>query len=364
MRRHLIALFAATAAFVAAAPALPASAGTASDFVAASPAPGSSLSPKGPWYLLESAPGRQVHQTIRVRNPNDHAVDAHLAGVDAVTLAATGASFTSPTKAPSAVGRWIVPDTTSVHLAPHASQDVGFTVDIGSAVTAGEYLGGLSAYVPLPKAPPTKAAGSFQVELNVQSQAVVAVEIHVPGPAAPNLVVRGAHADARSNGVVLAVDIANTGNAFARGTGEITIDGVKHPFKIDTFVSDTSISYGLEWLRTAVPGKHQVTVRLDAGPKPVLWSGTVAITSKVTDRVNQLRPHGTSDAPQTHSTSSSGSSVLYVLGGFILVVLVGGAVTIWVSSRRRMRLRTARRRTRRLMREPMQFVDESAKDAA
>jgi hypothetical protein len=334
MRRARRAVVFMATAFIASAGALaPASAGKFGDVVAATLSPGSKVSPEGKYYLLEAGPGESVTQSFRVVNPNSHPVSAHIEAVDAITGDLTGVQLSKPGSAKALTSRWIVVASPQVTLQPNEKRDIPFTVHVPLNTKPGQYLAAMSASVPLS---PTDlkgnavAAGQAGFSMAVQVQRGIAVEIDVPGPRAPTLAVSGAEPKATPNGVELGVHIANTGNAFAHGSGVIRVPDTKtdYSFKIDTFVAGTSIVYPLQWTKTVVPGTHHVQVDLTyENGRRTSWSGQVVIAGDAQSKLEgalknvTLREH------------SSGVSVLLILAGALFVVLAAAAVVVRRRSR-------------------------------
>src|SRR4051794_20229981 len=219
---------AGAAAFVASAMLLgPATAADQrADTVTAFVAPGSKTDAKHSYYAFDATAGSSTTQTIVVRNGRTRPIVANIEGVDAYTGDATGANYDPPGTQPSDTGTWVVVTTPEVTLQPGEQRPVDFTVHVPAGAKPGVYLAGISASVPQPVTKTTastaKARGAdFSVTL--QAQRLIAVQITVPGPASPKLVVTSARATATPDGVALLVGMANRGNAFARGTGTIKV---------------------------------------------------------------------------------------------------------------------------------------------
>lgn len=148
MRARRAVVFMATAFIVSAGVIAPAAAGKFGDIVAATPSPGSKLAP-GHFYLLDANPGATITQSIRVSNPNDHAVTAMVEAVDASTAEQTGVQMAQPGSAKALTSRWIVVSVPQVTLQPNEARDIPFTVHVPTPLTPGQYLAGVSASVPL-----------------------------------------------------------------------------------------------------------------------------------------------------------------------------------------------------------------------
>lgn len=321
------------AAFIASAGAMaPAAAGKFGDVVSATVPPGSMMSP-GRFYLLEAKPGDTVTQDVRVSNPNDHQVTVMVEAVDAATGDLTGVQLGGPGSPKALTSRWIVVSTPQITLAPNQQRDVPFTVHVPLTAKPGQFLAGVSASVPLsaadtkaPQTPSDKAGFSMAVRF----QRAIAVEIDVAGPRAPDLAVGGAVPNATPDGVSLGIHIANSGNAFAHGTGVVRVPDTNtdFTFPIDTFVSETSIVLPMAWTKVVVPGSHHVEVDLTyEGSRRTSWSGTVVIAGAAQ---NQLENSLRNVAVKGHS---SGPGLLLIIAGCLFALFVAAAVMIRRRSR-------------------------------
>lgn len=316
------------AAFIALAGAVvPAGAGKFGDVVAASVAPGSQASPRGNFYLLQAHPGDTITQSVRITNPNDHPVTAMIEAVDAKTAPTTGMQLGQPGSAKALISRWIVVSSPQITLAPNQERDVPFTVHVPSPLGAGQYLAGISASVPLAAdgANSSTPGGQAGFSMAVRFQRGIAVEIDIPGARAPHLTVSGAEPKALPGGVTLGVHIANDGNAFAHGNGVIRVadTNTDYSFKVDTFVSGTSIVYPMQWTKAVVPGSHHIEVDLTyEGGRRTSWNGTVVIAGDVQSQLENALRNVT--VPAHHS----GVSPLLFLAGALFVVLVAAAVVM------------------------------------
>jgi hypothetical protein len=333
MRRVRRAVVFMAAAFIASVGAVaPAGAGKFGDSVSATATPGSKVGP-GHFYVLDANPGDTVTQSFRVSNPNDHPVSATIEAVDATTGEVTGVQLGQPSSPKALTSRWIVVSSPEVTLAPNEGRDIPFTVHIPSSAKPGQYLAGVSASVPLssdgtkPNQPPPDQAG---FSLAVRFQRAIAVEVDVPGPRAPKLVVDGAEPSASSGGINLGVHIRNDGNAFAHGTGVVRVPDTNTDFSfpVNTFVPGTAIVFPMQWTKTVVPGTHHIQVDLTyEGGRRTSWSGTVVIAGDAQSRLeNSLRN-------VTISKHGSGTSLVLVVVGALFVVLVAAALVLRRRSR-------------------------------
>ena len=300
--------------------------------MSAVPAPGSSLAGKARFYLLNAKPGAVITQQVRITNPNPHADTVNVEAVDGSTNDETGAQYGAPGSPKAQTARWISVATPQITLQSKQVRDVSFTVRVPSDTKPGQYLAGVSASVPVADGGPQHKAkpGDAGFSLDLQLQRVVAVEIDVPGPRAPSLVVTGAEPKATPSGINLDIHMANQGNAFAHGKGVIRVADTKtdYAFKIDTFVSQTAIVYPMAWTKNVVPGLHTVQVDLDyEGGRHTTWNGTVNIAGDLQNQLENSLSH-------IQVKSSSHSSLWLILAAGAGIALFAGAIYMRRRSRR------------------------------
>lgn len=332
---HAVVVAAACAAFgcvafgiAGAAPAAAATQG--SDVVTPAPAPGSQLAPHSRYYLLRLRPGAVATQTVVLYNDNAHPIDVHVDGIDGFTSDATGASYDTPYQQAHGTGRWIVVSTPEITLQAGAERSVDFTVRVPPSAAPGQYLGGLGMYVPLSSTTTTiaSAPGQATFGITLQGERIIAVEVVVPGAARPDLQVTGVTPVAAPSGLVLDVGLANTGNAFAKGTGVVAVDDTNTnvAFTIGTFVSRTAISYRVPWTRTVVPGDHNVSVKLDYDGRVTTWNGTVSIAGNLKNNLERALHQTEPGAPTAPSTTRWWNPLVVAGAAAALACVVGAAV--------------------------------------
>jgi hypothetical protein len=299
--------------------------GLRSDAVGIEPAAGSRVDPKG-FFLLEQRPGETTTQTVHITNGNSHAVSVHVDPIEAVTANATGVVFAVPGSPRTTTSKWITVSVPELTLQPNEARDVTFTVRVPDNATSGQYVAGVSAWVPLPEVTKPTVGGGRRAAfaMDLQFNRAVAVEIDVPGPRAPQLVVTGAEPRATPKGIALEVHIANKGNAFAHGTGVIRVPDTNTDFSfpIETFVSHTAIVFQMvPWTSSVVPGTHQIEVDLTyEGGRRVSWTGTVTISgaeqSALEAALAKIRP----------PSSGNGSNPWLILGLLLVPLFIAGAL--------------------------------------
>jgi hypothetical protein len=234
--------------------------------------------------------------------------------------------YKTPDSPDTGTARWIIVSVPQITLVPQQGRQVAFTVQVPKGTPPGQYLAAISVSVPLPAdaagSGPRDGPNSAGFSVALQPQRIVAVEIDVPGPRAPNLVVSGVDPKATGGGVDLGIHIANQGNAFAHGSGVMRVadTNTDFTFPIRTFVPGTSIVYPAQWTKTVVPGLHHVEVDLTyEGGRRATWNGTVNLAGDAATQLeNQLK--------NVAVGSRSHKSLWLILAAVLLAVLVAGAL--------------------------------------
>ena len=313
-------------------PFVPPSAGAAegenTDFVA-QPAAGSSMEPKGSYFVVAGAPGQVVTQSVALRNDADRPLDLRLAAVDASTAQQGGTAFALEADKPAKAGTWVALDRTALTLAPKASAIVPFRITVPVGAASGVHMAGITVMVPAPAKDANSATGQAGASVTVQSRRVIAVQVNLPGPAEPELVITGVAPVARPDGLYLEMAVENRGGGLTKGEGVVTLadDGFEQKFSIDTFVPGTSIAYPLKWTDKALDGDHPAHVEIRYGDRVAVWDGkfTVGEAIKEEQANRQVTP------PSDSSTSSpdSGLPVGFIAGGIVGAgVLLGGGILL------------------------------------
>jgi hypothetical protein len=288
-------------------------------------APGSKTDPDNSFYAFTAEPGSTTTQQLLVGNGSSAAFEAHVDAVDGLTRSDTGVGYTRTGGKPVAAGNWIVVATPVLTLAPQEQQAVDFSVHVPDEAQPGVYLAGLSVYVPrqdVSTSRPT-APNAASVNVTLQPRRIVAVEVTVPGPKAPKLVITGARATAMSSGVGIALSMKNQGNDYAKGSGSIEVKdtGLRKQFKVINFLPRTNIDYVVPWTKDVLPGNHDVSVVLRYGDGQRLnWNGTVEINGALARSLHK------SVVDRGSSSASSFPVMLLVAAGAFALLCVGGAL--------------------------------------
>lgn len=253
----------------------PAAAQTADTF-GVEPAPGSSV--ENGYFSLQTVPGGRVAQAVRVSNETGKDAVVRLAAVDATTAQQGGVAYGASGATPTADGAWITLAETELRLPAGRSKDVRFEVAVPPGARPGVHLAGIVAYSPqAPTAKTVESTGGAGAAVFIESRRALAVQIVLPGSAAPLIVVSGVTTEARPNGLNLMVGIANEGTGLTKGRGSLTLSGpssFRADFDIDTVVPATSFVYPVVWTKTPASGRYRAKVVIDYGDQRAVWEGS------------------------------------------------------------------------------------------
>lgn len=311
----------------------PAQAQENDDFVA-QPASNSQTDPAGGYFMIKSRPGESVTQSVELRNDGRRSLHLRLAAVDAVTGPLGGASYGLPEDKPSATGKWMSLDETSVTLEPGEGATIEFVVSIPEDARGGQHLGGIAVWSPEnSKSSGQEEAGGAGAAVVVQTRRIIAVQVNLPGPSEPNLVITGIKPEARPDGVYLGIEIANEGQGLTQDVGsgvvELPDEDFDAEFGLDTFVPATSIRYPVKWRAVAEEGEYaaQVEIIYDDG-RVATWEGTFMVGDVLLQELKERSP-------------SAGRSLPLLLIGALALAVVLLLAALWFRRRRRTRTLTA-----------------------
>jgi hypothetical protein len=308
-------------------PFAPSGAGAAQQDVAkflAQPAPGSSTEPRGSYFVVAGAPGQVLTQSVALRNDADHPLDLRLAAVDASTAQLGGTAFALETDKAVKAGAWVALDRTAVTLAPKEGVIVPFSVTVPSGAASGVHMAGITMMVPAPAKEAVSGTGQAGAAVTVQSRRVIAVQVNLPGPAEPELVISGVAPVSRPDGIYVELAVENRGGGMTKGEGDVALsaDGFAQKFTIDTFLPGTSINYPIKWTDKALDGDHPAHVEIRYGDRVAVWDGKFTVGEAIkNEQANRqvTPPSGTSTSPK------SGLPLGPIVGA---VVLLGGGIAL------------------------------------
>lgn len=298
----------------------------------AEPGPDSQTDPEGGYFVLETAPGETVEQSIGLRNDSDEQLTLHLAAVDATTGQLGGASYALADEPATGTAAWITLERAEVTLQPGASDFVSFDVAVPEDARSGQHLAGLSIAAPSEGEDAGEAGeGEAGASIDVQTRRIIAVQVELPGSAEPELVVGGVTAAARPDGLYLEIAIENGGRGLTKAEGVITVgEDFEREFSVDTFVPGTSIAYPIKWPVADPDGQHEAVVELRYGGEIAEWEGSFAVGDETLEELGDRQV--ASPEPGTSDGQAGGQDLPLV--AIVAAVLAGGLLVaggLWIS---------------------------------
>jgi hypothetical protein len=291
------------------------------------------------YFLKAARPGERIADAVEVINVGDRAGRVRIFAVDATTGQTSGAVYGSRRQPRRGVGAWIRLGASTLSLAPGESRTVPFAVLVPSGAPGGEQLGGIVAAPALPVARRAGRAGKQAFRIEVREQAIVAVQVSLPGRRREALAITSVRPGGTHGFQALLVGLANRGNTLLKGHGTLSVADrrgsvrKRASFALDTFVPATKIAYPVYLRGRALgAGRYVARVAIRYGHRRRV-SRTVpfAITR---GQVKQV--FGSVATGSRGDGGGSGPSVLaLVLGGIALMLLGAGGSALYV--RRRLR---------------------------
>jgi hypothetical protein len=303
-----------------------ATAAAASGTFTLGPAPDQPAAASG-YFALALEAGQSSTQTVVVRNDGQKPITVELAPIDTSTTSTGGVAYLLSGKPLMKTGAWIRLGESSVELAAGEQRPVDVVVTVPGDAQPGDYVAGVSAMIPIrTPAPAASSSGNkASVQVNVQTRRVIAVQVTVPGDAAPKLEITGVKPVPGPTGMDLAIAISNQGGKFTTGSGTIDVPSTSfvRGLSIGLFVPRTSIEYPVtEWQTAPKAGEYPAHVLIhygDGGTLTAEWNGNVTVAdASLKGLKDQYVP------PAGVGETKTPWLVYGLIGGLVLVVLIMG----------------------------------------
>jgi len=205
-----------------------------------------------------------------VGNVQHQRVAISVVPVDARSGVYGGVSYNLPQQRRKAVGAWMSVSTSKVALDPRKAMVLSVTVHVPAGTPGGQYVGGLTAFVPT-----TTVSGRYRrgAAVQLQLRRVVAVVVTVPGPSFGRFEIGSVRLKHRPDAFYLITHIHNTGTILLKGQGHLWIwrQGVKKAvvssgISVDTTLPRTTVHYPIFWSRNPVKGIYHYSAE-------ITWTG-------------------------------------------------------------------------------------------
>jgi hypothetical protein len=219
------------------------------------------------YFEVTAVPGSTTTLYALVGNVQHHKVGIDITPVDARSGVYGGVSYDLPQQRHAAVGAWIATSLKRVALAPQKATVVTLTLHVPAGTSSGQYVGGVTAYVPTTAT--VRGSGRHNGAIQLQLRRVVAVVVTVLGPAFGRFSIGSVKAKHRPDAYYLITHIHNTGTMLLKGQGHLWVwrQGVRKALvssalSVDTTLPHTTVHYPLFWSRNPPPGTYRYNVVL------------------------------------------------------------------------------------------------------
>jgi WxL Interacting Protein, peptidoglycan binding domain len=280
-----------------------------------------------PYFMLAMAAGQSVTDTALISNLGQTAEKLRLSGATGVTAGNGGSAFSQEFQSCSGTGCWISGLAAVVTLPAGAVERVPFKVRVPAGTPPGQYLAGLT--VEAAALPPSVQVGSngratARAVIIKRVTVGVAVTVGAGSRLTTRLAIPGVSGQAIGPTARLNIELANTGQTFAHGTGKAscTAAGKSHSFAV---YAATVLPHDQAVIAVNAPGLPKgvampCTVRLRYGNSlTASWAGQVTVPAPPSAKVVHTGPGAYSVVPA--AGTPAWAVALLVIGALVLAAL-------------------------------------------
>jgi hypothetical protein len=220
------------------------------------------------YWVVTAGPGSQTKLYAVVGDVSGHAATIRILSIDAGNALFGGISYGLPTAPRKLVGAWVHLPASKVSVDPQKGAVIPFTLVVPKGTKPGQYVGGVSAYVP---SGIRQKSGRTQV--TIQPRVVTAVEVNVPGPQVSRFAVNDVKSAFFGRSFYVVADIGNNGNTLLHGTGYLWVwqNGhskpiIFHPISVGTSLPYSTVTCPIKWSAHPAKGTYRWTVKMS-------WAG-------------------------------------------------------------------------------------------
>ena len=299
------------------------------------------------FFVYELAAGDEATGSVRVSNPGTEPVTVELAEVDAETAQTGGSAFADAAATPAAAATWLQLDESQVTIEPGEQVSVAFTVQPPAGTAPGQYLAGITAFIPAVVEASLSDAGQAGASVTMQTRYVIGVQVDVPGAWTPQMTITGASAMEQPSGTKLGIAMENTGDTFIKPEGKVTLSNadltpiLEQPIALGTFLTGTELTYPVAWPGAPLGGDYGVAVELNYGDNQVAsYRGMLTVSDNApvaapapgAETQPAVAPE-TAPVPEPASSLIQSWMILAIIG--LLALMVVGLGVALLRSRRR-----------------------------
>jgi hypothetical protein len=233
------------------------------------PASNPSITANG-YFIYKVQSSANVTGSVMLQNPGSKPLTIQLAAVDGMTAQTGGSAFTTADVTPTGTGTWLKFAESSVTLPAGMQKPVDFTVTVPKSLRPGQYLAGISAYIPSTNATPgaNKDGKGMGASITMQTRYIIGVQLDVQGVWTPSLKIETVALVQQPSEPFIGVSLTNSGDEFLKPSGTIVMTNtagtrvLDQPIEMGTFIPGTGVVYPIHWSGVMTPGMYHVHVRL------------------------------------------------------------------------------------------------------
>jgi hypothetical protein len=249
------------------------------------------------YFQLEVAPGSSAWDTAIISNVGTTTDRLQITISRGVTAGNSGSAYEDMSGRCSGAGCWVSGLPATVTLAPGARRVLAFTIAVPRRTPPGQYLAGItaeSATRPRPVRVGSNGPASAGVIIIDKATVGVAVTVGSLSRLRTAVVIPAVSAGWIGPTPRLYIPVRNTGQAFARATGQVSCQAGGR-YRSWPVIMETVLPGGSAVLPVNAPGlasgQLPCTVRLRGSAGLVAWSGTVSVPPRTVTRTYHVA-HG------------------------------------------------------------------------
>ena len=280
-----------------------------------------------PYFILSVAAGRSASATALIRNWGTSAETLKVSRSTGTTAANGGSAFVQAFQDCADTGCWITGLPPAVTLPAGAAEELGFRVHVPRGTPDGQYLAGITVEAAAAAQPEVVGSGAgTTARAIVIEQVTVGVAVNV-GPRSllrTQFLIRGVTGEDIGPTARLNIQLANTGQTFAHGTGQASCRSAGRQYSFPVYAStvlpheEAVIAVNAPGLPEGAPASCSVRIAYGHG-LAVSWAGLVVVPAAPHVRV--VHAQGASYAVIPADSPPAWAIALFVLGALILAVL-------------------------------------------
>lgn len=223
------------------------------------------------FFIYKMQSSASMTGSVLLKNPSTKPLTIQLAAVDALTAQMGGSAFSTADVTPSGAGTWLKFAESNVTLPAGMQKPVDFTVSVPQGLRPGQYLTGISAYIPSldTTAVGTPGSTSMGAGVTMQTRYVIGVEVDIAGAWTPSLTIDNVDLIQQPSGPFVGVHLNNAGDTFLKPAGTIVMTDtagrrvLEQPIQMGTFIPGTQVVYPVKWSGVLAAGRYNVHVQLN-----------------------------------------------------------------------------------------------------